>query len=232
MPKGKKSDPDFKCHFCKKVFVHEASFLKHLCEQKKRHIDRDLPHVRLGFLAYRKFFKFNYRREPDFEHFRKSRHYGVFCHFGQYMLDVRASNPMEYAQFMIEKGASVPIDRWSTDAAYETYIRHRNANESPGTAVERAVRLIEQWSVESGHALTDFFRLIPTPLAVDFIRSGKISPWMLYATRSGQDLLARFNREELNIVSTYVDPVLWKRRINYHQKELRKLQTIFNEIGF
>jgi hypothetical protein len=234
MPKPKAipvTAPQYECFFCKKEFKREGTFLKHLCEKKRRFTDRELPHVRLGYLAYQKFYKFNYRREINIDHFNNSQYYNAFVKFGKYMIDVNAIDPMEFIQFLIEKGASIPVDRWATDAVYETYVRMRTMKESPETAAERTILLMQQWAIESGNDYKDFFRLIPTPLAVHWIRSGRISPWMLYATQSGQELLGRLDNEQVAIVSQYIDPAIWTKRIKLFEKEINSLAKILEEVG-
>lgn len=222
---------EFRCRFCDKEFKKEGSFLKHLCARKSRFIDRDLPQVRLGYAAYLKFYKFNYRKEPSFELFIASKYYNAFVNFGKYMVDVQAIEPMEFVQFVIEKGASLPVDRWGTDTVYETYVRQRTMRETPEVAAERTILLMQQWAIETGNDYRDFFRLISTPRAVHWIRSGRISPWMLYATASGLELLARLSDEEVNIVSSYIDPTSWARRIKLFAREVDGLRAIFKEVG-
>lgn len=226
-----KIEPDFACHFCKKVFKFEGSFLKHLCEQKRRFIDRDMPQARLGYSVYHRFYKFNYRKEPDGEHFRKSKYYNAFVKFGKYMIDVNAIDPMSFAQFVIEKGASIPVDRWSTDVVYETYVRDRTMKESPEVAAERTIMLMQQWSIDTGNDYRDFFRKIETPLAVHWIRSGRISPWMLYATDSGQSLLSRLSNNQVKMISDYIDPTIWTRRIKLFKDDVTSLIKILKEEG-
>jgi hypothetical protein len=231
IPVEKPDKPDFSCRFCKAKFVREGAFIKHLCRTKRRFIDRELPHVRLGFAAYLKFYKFNYRKDKTIEHFNDSPYYDAFVKFGKYMIDVKAIEPMEFTQFLIEKGNAVPIDKWATDAVYETYVRHRTMKESPEVAAERTIMLMQQWAIDSGHNYKDFFRLIPTPRAVHWIRSGRISPWMLYATASGQELLGRLNDEEVSIVASYIDPTIWTRRIKLFSKQVDDLAAMFKEVG-
>ncbi len=222
---------ELRCHFCKKEFEREASFIKHLCPRKKRFLDRDHQHSRLGFMAYQAFFKLNYRSTPNIDHFIKSNMYNDFIRFGRYMSEIKVADPSDFIKFVLDKGATLPIRSWPTDTVYETYIHYKNTTETPEVAIERAILLMHHWSVESGHHFRDFFRLIPNPLAVSLIRAGKISPWILYATKSGQELLQRFNADELNIVGRHVDPALWKRRIKLFAKDVESLSKILEEAG-
>jgi hypothetical protein len=188
MPKQKKLDHESNesvCRFCKLVFKRESTLAKHLCKKKKRFLDRELPHIRLAFIAYQKFMNFNYNKTPTDEQFRNSPHYEFFVRFGKYVEDVKAIDPPSFMYFCIKQGAGLSIDKWGTDAVYETYVRHRTMNESPQDAAERTIRLMYQWSVDTGNDYKDFFRLITTTLATNWIKLGRISPWMLYGTESG-----------------------------------------------
>jgi len=218
------------CAFCKKK-ITAAEGVKHLCIQKKRWLDRDLPYVRIAFEVFSLFFKINFRRDVNFDDFIQNSNHKFFVTFGKYIYDVNAVQPMGFARFVIEKGAGLPIHKWPQDSVYETYVRQLTARESPDAAAERTILLMEQWAVESGEDWRDFFRLISPTLAVHWIRSGRLSPWLLYATQSGNDLLGRFSEEQLKLVEQYIDPALWKRRISMNRDAIQSLQAVLKEAG-
>jgi hypothetical protein len=45
----------FTCNFCKKDFAKETSIAVHMCEPKRRRMEKDERGVQLGFQAYIKF---------------------------------------------------------------------------------------------------------------------------------------------------------------------------------
>ena len=47
----------FTCNFCKKEFAKETSIAVHMCEPKRRRMEKDERGVQLGFQAYIKFYE-------------------------------------------------------------------------------------------------------------------------------------------------------------------------------
>ena len=78
----------FECQFCKKSFKREKTISVHLCEQKRRWINRDEKYVRLGFLAYNRFYEITQgaTKPKTYEHFAKSNYYTGFTRFGKHTI--------------------------------------------------------------------------------------------------------------------------------------------------
>ena len=76
--------------------------------------------------------------------------------FDKYMLDVNAIDPEKFIDFVIT--TSVKLDKWTSDAVYETYIRELNKKETAERAVERGILLMQQWSRENDRPYNVFFR--------------------------------------------------------------------------
>ena len=47
----------FVCEFCKKSFVRESSILTHMCEPKRRRLEKSERGVQLGFQAFVLFYQ-------------------------------------------------------------------------------------------------------------------------------------------------------------------------------
>jgi hypothetical protein len=45
------------------------------------------------------------------------------------------------------------------------------------------------------------------------LSNGRVSPWILWATKSGRELLGKLNEDQLNVIAGVIDPDHWKRRI-------------------
>ena len=46
----------YQCEHCGKEFTRERTLIVHVCEQKRRYMQRDEKGVQVGYLAYNRFF--------------------------------------------------------------------------------------------------------------------------------------------------------------------------------
>lgn len=221
---------EFPCEFCSRVFTTELRLVKHVCEQKRRYLQRDDKPVKIAFLAYQRFYQRSMRRNPpEYDKFAKSQLYTAFVRFGRHVIDLNAVNPMGFVDFLLNIEA--PIDRWSSPVLYGTYIRELNKNETPLEAIERNFMLMQQWSVESGEDWRDFFRKIEPPRAALWIVSGRISPWVLLTASSAGDLMGRMSAAQLQMVEQAVDVGFWRIKLTRHQDEVELIRTLLEENG-
>lgn len=229
MPKKAKSD--FTCDYCNKDFVLERTFLVHMCERKRRWLDRDTKHVKLGFLVFQKFYSANYisRKDKTFEEFIRSEFYASFTAFGKYLIDINAINPSAFIEFMIRSGQ--PMRKWQSPVIYETYVRELNKKETPDAAVERHFMLMEQWAMETGEPMTDFFRKVAPAQATMWLRSGRISPWVLFNCDSALELLGRLSEEQTALVFSYIDPEFWDIKFKRNPVDADVVRQELKNIG-
>jgi hypothetical protein len=217
------------CSYCKKNFKNARSFYAHMCEQKRRWNDQDTKYVKLGFSIFKRFHEFKGRKEKTFEDFIKSSFYTTFTHFGRYLLNMNAIRPKDFIDFLIKH--QVKMNKWESQTTYETYIRELNKRETPDAAIERTLLLMEQWSNDTGEPLTDFFRKITPVLATQWIRSGRISPWLLFASSSGSDLLQRLSEEQQSLVWQNIDPAFWEFKILKAGNDIDVIRETLDAVG-
>ncbi len=221
----------FECQFCNKSFKREKTLAVHLCEQKRRHINRDDKYVRLGFLAYNRFYEITQgsKTQKTYEHFAKSNYYTGFTKFGRHMLEINAIDPEKFIDFVIT--ASIPLDSWCKDSVYESYIRELNKKETAERAVERGILLMEQWGREHDRPFNVFFREISRPRLIHWIKSGRISPWIIFNCDSGNAVIDKLTDDELNIINEYLEPTFWTRKFSTRKEDVDFVQMVLKEAG-
>jgi hypothetical protein len=226
-----KPKSNFSCNFCKRGFVREDSLLVHVCEQKRRFLQRDEKPNKLGFMAYQQFFmrSMRHREPPSYEKFAKSTLYLAFVRFGRHMMELNAVNPLGFVDFLLRLEA--PIDRWISPTLYETYIRELNKNETPLDALERSFSVMQHWASDTGEKWQDFFRLIDVPLAALYIANGRISPWVLFIATTAHDLMQRFNPEQEALIDRCVDADFWRLKIQRHRADVETIREVLAEHG-
>lgn len=221
----------FVCQFCKAEYSRESSLIAHLCEKKRRWFNRDEKYVKLGLFSYQKFYQIQFkgRKVPDYENFMNSQHYIAFTKFGRYILDLNALNPEGFIEFVIK--SAIPLKDWTLPHVYELYVRELTKKETPERAVERNILLMQQWEQETGEQWNDFFRKVNPNIAVMWIRSGRISPWIIYTAKSVSELFNRMSTEQLNLIHEYVDPKYWKAKIHMNKEDVEWLKKALDEAG-
>jgi hypothetical protein len=203
-----------------------------MCEKKRRWLLKEERYVKLGFLAFVKFYRTIQREKNSrtYSQFVDSRYYTDFVKFGKYLLDINIIEPEEYIHFVISAG--LPIKDWSSEKVYEEFIRYQTQREPADLALERSILLMRQWAISNKEDWVDYFRKIETPLAVKWIKAGRISPWVLYNTETGLELIYRLSDEQLGLVSKYINPKLWQDRFVKYPDEVIFIKNISKKAGF
>lgn len=222
----------YDCTFCKKVFVRESTLIRHLCVKKKRFLEADRQDVRFGYIAYRTFYDIHYRSRKSVtpDHFRESQVYDAFVRFGKYVMDVNAIAPEEFIRYAVQSQKSV--DRWCAgDLLYKEYVRTLNKVESSERAIERTLLVAESWANKEDKEIKDFFNEIAPSQAVQWLMSGRISPWVMFNCDSGKELLGRFTDEQVEIVSKSIDMKFWTKKFMDHIDEAHRIQDFLKSEG-
>lgn len=219
------------CEFCNKTFVHEGGLNRHQCAKKKRFIERDDKHVKLGFLSFRHYMMKtrNSKKEITYELFSKNSLYNDFVNFGSFLNNINAISPLLYVDFLIKM--DVGIAKWTDTRIYDMFVKELNKTELPVNAIERSFELMMKWSNDTGEHWTEFFRKISPSLATLWIKSGKISPWIILTSSSSEELLSRLNQEQSKIVCDTIDINFWMHRLEYHETDVLKIKESLEDAG-
>ena len=80
----------FKCPYCGKEFTKERTLQVHLCEPKRRHLQKDEKWVINAFMVFQRFYQLHQKthKPKTYEDFCKSSYYNAFVKFGRYMMNI------------------------------------------------------------------------------------------------------------------------------------------------
>ena len=221
----------FACEFCKKSFVRESSILAHMCEPKRRRLEKSERGVQLGFQAYLLFYK---TLQPggtkSFDDFADSPYYKAFVKFGRYCVDIQAINPPRFMDWLLKQNKK--IDGWCSDSIYTEYLLHYLLVETVDDALTRAIEYSISWQEKNGHPAHDCLRYGNVNALCHAVITGRMSPWAIYNSKSGQQFLAGLNSEQLAIIWPYVNSDHWQRRFAGSAKDCEYAQDILKKAGW
>lgn len=209
------------CNFCKKEFTRPKTLEVHICEQKRRWINKDERAVRIAYASWQHWCKRTglhlNKKNVSYEDFMKSSTYITFVKFGNFVEENRLSNYLAYIDFMIKQ--NYKSNDWLKNSTYEYFIKMNIRQESIEDAIQRTVTFMDKWSTEHEEDWTTFFEKISGQEALDWLRSGRISPWIFFISKKAQMLLATMSDEQVMLLDRYLDIKWWSATLRRKPKD-------------
>ena len=217
------------CEYCGSGFVKEKTLVVHVCEQKRRALQKDEKRVRLGFYAFNQFYKLSAgaKKEKTYKEFCKSPYYNAFVKFGSFVSNVKPLYPEKYIDYVVTSG--VRLDHWCREELYEKYALELILKEGVETALERSVKNMMDWADDKTAPWNHYFYHVSLNRAVWDIKDGKVSPWLILNCKSGKDMLSKFNNEQLELVYNVINPEHWAMRFKRQPTDVNLVKEVSKE---
>lgn len=218
------------CEYCNTGYTREKTLIVHVCEQKRRHLQKTEKRVQLGFYAFQRFYKLSAgaKKDKTYSEFCKSQYYNAFVKFGSFISNVKPLYPEKYIDHVVT--SNVKLDHWCREEMYENYAIELIRKEGVETALERSVMTMMEWADENDPApWNHYFNHISLNRAVWHIKDGKISPWLILNCKTGKDMLGKFNDEQLSMIYHVLDPSHWAMRFKRNPKDVELVKEVVKE---
>jgi hypothetical protein len=217
------------CEYCNTGYTREKTLAVHLCEQKRRHLQRSEKRVQLGFYAFNQFYKLSAgsKKDKTYEEFCKSSYYNAFVKFGSFLSNVKPLYPEKYINYIVTSG--VKLDDWCKESLYEAYAVELIMKEGVETALERSITTMMDWADENNSTWNHYFNYVSLNRAVWHIKDGKISPWLILNSKSGKDMLSKFNDEQLSMIYHIMNPEHWAMRFRKQPADVELVKEVTRE---
>ena len=223
-------DKPYVCEYCGNGYTREKTLAVHMCQPKRRALQKNEKRVQLGTYAFNQFYKLSAgaKKDKTYEEFCKSPYYNAFVKFGSFISNVRPLYPEKYIDYVVTSG--VKLDHWCKEEMYEKYATNLIKKEGVETALERSVMTMMEWSEENEPApWNHYFQHVSLNRAVWHIKDGKVSPWLLLNCRSGKEMLSKLNDEQLNMVYNIMDPEHWAMRFKRTPNDVQLVKDVAKE---
>ena len=202
----------FKCPYCGKEFTRERTLQVHMCEPKRRYLQKDEKWVVNAFMVFQRFYQIHQKntKPKTYDAFVKSAYYNAFVKFGRYIMHINPLYPERYIDYVLH--SKIKLDHWARDDLYEAYLIDAIKREPVEAALQRTITTMMDWAVEQNAQWSDYFRLVNTNRAVQHIQQGKISPWLLLGCNAGKKMLKSFSDEQLQMTQRFINPEYWANK--------------------
>tara|TARA_E500000331_G_scaffold323565_1_gene339247 strand:+ start:3142 stop:3831 length:690 start_codon:yes stop_codon:yes gene_type:complete len=217
------SKKPYVCEYCGTGYTRETTLAVHMCQPKRRALQKNEKRVQLGLYAFNQFYKLSAgaKKQKTYEDFCKSPYYNAFVKFGSFVNNVRPLYPEKYVDYVVTSG--VKLDHWCREEMYEKYALGLIKKEGVQTALERSIITMMEWADENNSIWNHYFNYVSLNRAIYHIKDGKVSPWLILNCKSGKQMMSKFNDEQLEIIYNVMDPQHWARRF---QKQVSDVETV------
>ncbi len=220
------------CEYCKKEFVRETSIQVHMCEPKRRRHERDDPGPRLGFQAYIRFYESmaGSARNKTHDTFCESSYYRAFVKFGHYCVNTRVINPDRFMAWLLKNNRK--IDHWCSDKVYTEYLVDHLKVEAVDDALTRAIEFGIDWAEKNASPAHDCMRYGNANVLCYAVTAGRISPWVIYNSESGQKFLRELDATQVAMIWPYIDSDAWQKRFQDRPQDQAYAKNILKQAGW
>ena len=224
----------FNCKYCEKPFRKETTLLAHLCEAKRRYMQRDETGVQWGLKAYLRFYEFTQgsARLKSYEDFAKSPYYNAFVKFGRYCVNIRCINFITFTDWLLKNNKK--LDHWCSDKLYTEWLLEYIKREATQDALERALTEMTEYAEahpELKNGFSDYFTYGNANRIVYHISTGRISPWIVFNCDSGIEFLERLDPGQTEIVLPWIDPDFWQKKFKDYLADTEWVKDILSKAG-
>ena len=204
----------------------------HMCEPKRRRLNKDDRGVQLGLQAYIRFYEQaqGTARLKTYDDFCDSAYYKAFSKFGRYCVDAHVINPSQFMNWLLKHNKK--IDRWASDQLYTEYLVWYVTVEAPIDALERAIEQSIRWEERTGHPARDMLRYGNVNALCYEITAGRISAWVIYNSESGQQFLANLNSEQVGMIWSYIDSDTWQKKFADYPADQAWVEDMLKKAGW
>ena len=220
------------CEFCKAKFVRESTLMTHICETKRRWLNKDLQGNRVAFQVFVQFYQKNSasKKPKTYEDFIKSVYYTAFTKFGNYCVSINAINIPRFSDWLIKN--QIRIDTWCTDSIYTKYLIEHLRSEDALDAIHRSVETTIKLASDEGIQPKDVLRYVNGNKLCQYIANGKLSPWILYQSNSGVEFLDTLNETQVKMVLDYINPEQWAIKFKREPENVKQVKELLGAGGY
>jgi hypothetical protein len=219
------------CKYCGKVFGKSKTLAAHMCVKKRRYSDINSAGSRFGFRTFQRFYELtmNSKKPKTQDEFINSQYYIDFVKFGNHIALLKPVYPDKFIDFVIIN--SVKLKDWTKDFVYEFYIEDLVKKEPAASAADRTITEILEWCTTNNVEFKDFFVKVTANEAAYMIKTGKISPWVLYLCATGETLMSRFNADHAKMINEIIEPGFWMKKFKKASDDVDYIKNLLEQAG-
>lgn len=220
----------YECKYCLQKFVSERNYKKHRCKQMERAALMKKP---TGMAAYQSFC--DWRKAKGFnvhnkEQFMDSKLFNSFVKFTLFSKKIALPAKDRFIKYMVELDIS-PRD-WTNHIVYKHYIEEFDNIFTIEEQVELTIDTIFELSKIFDCDTSEVFDHMEAADLVKIVQAKKMSPWfLLFSSNFFAFLKTGMNSEQRAMLESYIDPVVWEKKLKANISKTKKIKQYVRALG-
>ena len=194
-------------------------------------MDRDKLEYRTAHMAWQQFMKLHWARnsKTSYKDFMSSGSFVAFVKFANYCINTSVINTMMYMGWLLDN--KVKINDWILDENYQKFLTDFLKREDHFDAIHRSIETLDSLGTEYNQPLEQVLsKVSPNRICMN-IRNGRISPWLLYQSKVGQEFLDALDDSLVDTVIDVIQPVQWQVLFKRYPERVKEVKQTFEDFG-
>jgi hypothetical protein len=217
------------CTFCNKRFGGENTFLRHVCEPRRRKEELATPLGQAAYSYYREWMKLKKYSMPGALAFIESKYYRAFINFSRLVIDANIARPDKYMSLMVE-GDILPL-LWCREQCYAVYLEWSDKLSNPLDQVQESISYLIDVAEKESVELPKIFAHLGPQRVLSLVRQRRLSPWLIFCSPSFGKLLKDMDPAHRAAFNTVVNASYWGSRFTKEKSTLENIKTIVKEMA-
>jgi hypothetical protein len=145
-------------------------------------------------------------------------------------VSTRVINPSQFTAWLLKHNKK--IDNWGSDKTYTEYLLDYLKVEAVSDALARAVEFGIDWSEKHSAPPHDCLRYGSTHAMCYAVTTGRISPWVIYNSESGQKFLGELTADQVAMIWPYIDSDVWQKKFSDYTADTEYAREILKQAGW
>jgi len=216
------------CTYCSNRFHSEARYMKHTCEEKRRHFEFKSTLGQAAYGYYRDWMQLKRYSAPGAAAFMESKFYRSFINFAQLVMDANISRPDKYMELMVEADISPVL--WCREQCYSVYLGWMDKLSDPLDQVQESINYLMDICDKDGVDIAGVFKHLGEQQVIQLVRQRRLSPWLLFCAPSFGKFLKEMDRGHLKAFNTVVNSSYWGQRFQQERSTIDNIKTIVKAV--
>ena len=219
------------CEFCGSTFKTEKGASNHSCEKKKIAGDIGTNGIRKAYDLFDYWFTLNMfsKKGKSKKEFFKSPYFKTFVDLVKYLDGNYVPSGKVYVEWLSRK--RIASRDWCKDSTLDRFRKETSRSED---AVELTLKTLEKMAMRCDDCdahISEFFDTMRPGDIIQWIRNGKMTPWVLLMTDKADEVLSLMNDEQLELLDAIIDLNYWESRFKVSKSSVDAVRHILDEVG-